>query len=320
MPIHLSRRLVLATSMALCLTPSLGWADAPWPQGPIKLIVGFAAGGPTDHAARSVAKELAKELGTAVVVENKPGANGTTSIAEMKRQKADGQTLLFATSGPLAVAPARLKSLPYDIKTDFEYIGTVSGYPSLLVTKVDKPINNVAELVALSKKTSSGLSAATVSNTQELMMALFKQRFGVNVVNIPYKGDSQSITDVVSGMVDFALVSPNVGFPMIEAGRIKALGVTGPLPPPFDAKYQRIDGLDVMAWNGILVAKGTPQPIRQKLQQALARAKESKELIEILNVTGQTMLKYQGEAFRKYTLDEVQLWEQVMATAGLAKL
>lgn len=320
MKVNSIRRLTLAASLASLLAPAVCAADPSWPQSPIKMIVGFAAGGPTDQAARVIAKELGTKLGTPVVVENKPGANGTTSIAEMKRQKPDGYTILFVTSGPLAVAPARFKKLPFNVEEDFAYIGTVSGYPSILVSKADRPYNSVADLVAQSWANKDGLSAATVSNTQELTMALFKQQFNVNVTNIPYKGDSQSITDVASGTVDFAFVSPNVALPMIEMGRVKGIGATGTLPAPFNARFKRIEGLEILGWNGIVVAKATPPKIQDKLRQALASARDSRELHEALSATGQTVLPHQGDAFRKFVLDEVRLWEQVMAKAGLERL
>lgn len=138
-----SRRKWLALMLLVTLPSSLVLANDVWPSKPIRMIVGFAPGGPTDSAARFMAEGIGKELGTSVIIENKPGANGQNSIAELKRAKPDGYTLLFITSGSLSVAPARYKKLPYDIDQDFEYIGAVAAYPSLLITSANSKFNTL---------------------------------------------------------------------------------------------------------------------------------------------------------------------------------
>ena len=147
-----SRAAVSALCAFSVLVASAGVASAgeAWPARPIRMIVGFAPGGPTDSAARFVAEGVGKKLGTSVVIENKPGANGQNAISELKRAKPDGYTLLFITSGSLSVAPARYRNLPYNVEKDFEYIGAVASYPSILVTNKGSSFNTLPELISQS--------------------------------------------------------------------------------------------------------------------------------------------------------------------------
>lgn len=306
----------MATSLA---SPVLS-AENPWPSRAIKMIVGFAAGGPTDVAARLVAKGLATILNVAVIVENRPGADGQAAVMALKSEPADGYTFLYATSGTLSVSPARYKHLPYDVRTDFEYIGAVSGYPSVLVVNAKSPIGNVKELVSASITRKDGLSAGTVSHTQELTLALFKKKYGVHVVGIPYKGDSQSVNDLVGGLLDFAFLSPSVAVPFIDAGKIKGIGVTGELSGRYKDRFPRIPNLDVAAWNGLVALKGTPRQACLKLADALGQVLTMPDFLASLEITGQRVIPLKNDAFKKFSLDEMHMWESVAQDSGLEQL
>lgn len=316
----LARRNLLAMLPLLALPASMTMAQDVWPSKPIRMIVGFAAGGPTDSAARFVADGISKELGTSVIIENKPGANGQNAIAELKRGKADGYNLLFITSGSLSVAPARFKKLPFDVDNDFDYIGSVAAYPSLLVTNVNSKFNNVQELIAASKQAKEGLSAGTVSNTQELTLALFKHKTGIVAQGVPYRGDAHAITDIAGGILDFAFLSPNVAIPMIENGRVKAIGVTGELSGPYANKFPKLDMLDVKAWSGIVGLKGTPAEVTQKIGKAMEKVLATPEFKKSLESSGQSVLPLTNDAFRRFVIEEKQMWERTAESAGLEKL
>lgn len=316
----LKRRSWWAVLPILALPASIAMANETWPSKPIRMIVGFAPGGPTDSAARFVADGIGKELGTSVIIENKPGANGQNAIAELKRGKPDGYNLLFITSGSLSVAPARFKKLPFDVDKDFDYIGSVAAYPSLLVTNVNSKFNNVQELIAASKQAKDGLSAGTVSNTQELTLALFKHKTGIQAQGVPYRGDSHAITDIAGGILDFAFLSPSVGIPMIENGRVKAIGVTGELSGPYANKFPKLPMLDVKAWSGIVALKGTPVEVTQKIGQAMQKVLSAPEFKKSLESSGQTVLPLTNDAFRRFVIDEKEMWEKTAENAGLEKL
>ena len=318
--LQLSRRQWAIALTALALPASMAMANDVWPSKPIRMIVGFAPGGPTDSAARFVADSVGKELGTSVIIENKPGANGQNAIAELKRGKPDGYTLLFITSGSLSVAPARYKKLPFDVDKDFDYIGAVAAYPSLLVTNVNAKFNSLNDLVAASKQAKEGLSAGTVSNTQELTLELFKHKTGVKATGVPYRGDSHAITDIAGGILDFAFLSPSVAIPMIENGRVKAIGVTGELSGPYASKVPKLEMLDVKAWSGVVALKGTPPEVTQKMGQAMQKVLSSPEFKKSLEASGQTVLSLQNDAFRQFVLDEKEMWERTAKSAGLEKL
>lgn len=295
-------------------------ANGGWPSKPIRMIVGFAPGGPTDSAARFVAEGMGKKLGTSVVIENKPGANGQNAIGELKRARADGYTLLFITSGSLSVAPARYKNLPYSIEKDFEYIGAVASYPSILVANKDFKANTLPELISQSRQAKGGLSAGTVSNTQELTLALFKKRLGVVATGVPYRGDAHAITDIGGGSLDFAFISPSVAVPMIESGRIKAIGVTGVLTGAYANRLKKIDGLDVKAWSGIVALAGTDPAVSKRLGNAMEAVLGSAEFRQSLEASGQSVLPLKNEAFRQFVIEEKTMWEKTAAEAGLEKL
>jgi tripartite-type tricarboxylate transporter receptor subunit TctC len=310
----------IAALSALLASAGAASADDVWPNRPIRMIVGFAPGGPTDSAARFIAEGMGKNLGTSVVIENKPGANGQNAIGELKRAKPDGHTLLFITSGSLSVAPARYKNLPYNVEKDFEYIGAVASYPSILVTNKDSPFNTLPELVARSRRVKGGLSAGTVSNTQELTLALFKKKLGVIATGVPYRGDAHAINDIGGGSLDFAFISPSVAVPMIESGRIKAIGVTGALTGAYANKLKKIDGLDVKAWSGIVALAGTDAAVSRKLGNAMEAVLKSSEFKQSLETSGQSVLPLKNEAFRQFVVEEKMMWEKTAAEAGLEKL
>lgn len=314
------RRKWLALLPMLALPGAVALANDAWPNKPIRMIVGFAAGGPTDSAARFVAEGIAKELGTSVIVENKPGANGQNAIAELKRGKPDGYTLLFITSGSLSVAPARYKKLPFDIDKDFDYIGAVASYPSILITNVNSTFNTLDELIAASKQAKQGLSAGTVSNTQELTLELFKHKTGVIATGVPYRGDSHAITDIAGGILDFAFLSPNVAVPMMESGRVKAIGVTGELSGPYANKLPKLEVLDVKAWSGIVSLAGTPSQVNVKIGEAMQTVLATPEFKESLAASGQTVLPLKNQAFRQFVIKEKEMWEKTAEDAGLEKL
>ena len=317
-----SRAAVSALCAFSVLVASAGVASAgeAWPARPIRMIVGFAPGGPTDSAARFVAEGVGKKLGTSVVIENKPGANGQNAISELKRAKPDGYTLLFITSGSLSVAPARYRNLPYNVEKDFEYIGAVASYPSILVTNKGSSFNTLPELISQSRQAKDGLSAGTVSNTQELTLALFKKKLGVVATGVPYRGDAHAINDIGGGSLDFAFISPSVAVPMIESGRIKAIGVTGVLTGAYANKLQKIDGLDVKAWSGIVALTGTDAAVSRKLGDAMEAVLKSSEFKQSLEASGQSVLPLKNQAFREFVVEEKRMWEKTAVEAGLEKL
>nr|MBF0684001.1 tripartite tricarboxylate transporter substrate binding protein [Pseudomonas sp.] len=291
-----------------------------WPARPIRMLVGFAAGGPTDYTARVVADGLGKELGQTVVVENKAGANGQTAAIELLRSQADGYTIMLASSGTLSVSPARYKELPFDIEKDFAFVGPVSGYPYILVTPASFKADSLQQLVDMEKASPGALNAAAVSHTQELTLALFNKKFGIQVPGIPYKGDSASVNDLVGERLDFAFISPNVALPLLEGGKLKGLATTDKMAGALAGKYEVIDGFNIQAWNGLVAPAGTPDIAVQKLGQALQKVLSSTKLQDALATSGQSVMKMSPEEFKKFSLDEAALWKEVAQDAGLELL
>ncbi|MEI7446097.1 MAG: tripartite tricarboxylate transporter substrate binding protein, partial [Burkholderiales bacterium] len=215
---------LLALAGALVAAPQA--LAQPYPSKPIKLVVPFPAGSATDGIARVFAGTLAPALGQPVIVENKAGADGAIAGAEVVRAPADGYTLLLATNSPLSAAPAMKKVPPYDPVTDFTPVADIGRYTFFLVVHPSVPAKTVAELVAYAKANPGALNYATGNTTGIVSMALFASLGGVKLVQVPYEGEPQALTDLIAGRVQAMVVSAGTSIAHIREGRLRALAVT----------------------------------------------------------------------------------------------
>ena len=236
-----------------------------WPQRPIKVIQGFAAGGNADTIARVVSTEMSKALGQPMVVETVAGAGGTLASAAVARAAPDGYTLLLATGGH-AVAGALYEKLPYQTVDSFQMVSTVTYFPFLLVTTPEARLRNVADLVAASRATPGGLAYGTagVGSTHHLIGELLAKMAGIELLHVPFRGDSASITALLSGEIPFVVAPPTAVLGQLKAGKLRALAVTGSqrwqgMPDVPTVAEQGIAGFDVRSWAGFMLPAGTPR-------------------------------------------------------------
>jgi tripartite-type tricarboxylate transporter receptor subunit TctC len=300
-------------------------AFAQYPQRPIKILVGFAAGGPTDSSARALAEGMTKVLGQQVVIENRPGANAQIAAVELIRSPADGYTLMLASNGTLALGGARYAKLPYDVERDFTPIGSVAGYPHILVVPIQSPANNLESLIRLAKAAPQGLTVAVTGHANELTVAWLKKDANIELTSVAYKGASPIINDLVAARVDMALLAPNVAMPMLELKRIKAIAVTGAhpfadLPGVPTMMASGLANFEIDIWNGLVAPAGTSTSIIEKLNDALRQTLKQPEFQKTLAISGQYAISDTPAEFKRKYDKEAAHWKKIATDAKLPLL
>ncbi|WP_087742957.1 MULTISPECIES: Bug family tripartite tricarboxylate transporter substrate binding protein [unclassified Acidovorax] len=274
------RRRALA---ALALAPfALAMPAAAQEGQPVRLIVGYAAGGPVDQGARLFGQALSKELGVPVMVENKTGANATIAGSEVVRAKPDGLTLWFAASPTITISPNVMTKMPFDPAKDLAPVAPILSYYNVLVVNNNEPYKNVRELVAHAKANPGKLAygSAGVGGSNHLGALLFAKRSGIDLNHIPYKGNAPAMTDVIGGQLNMMLDIISTASAYIHSGKVRALAVTSPqrnasLPdvPTFaESGIEGLKGFDVGGWYGIYGPKGMAPELVAKLNKAVNAA------------------------------------------------
>jgi tripartite-type tricarboxylate transporter receptor subunit TctC len=278
---HCVRRSVLtavATVAALVVTWPSARAATPFPEPgkPIRFVVPYPPGGPTDLMARILQPELQKRLGVPVLVENRAGAGGNVGTDMVAKSAPDGHTLLLAASGPMAVNGSLYKSLPYNPVKDLAPVIQISAFPLVLELHPGFPAKTLPEFVAALKAKPNGYNYASAGSgtPQHLVGELFNRRQGVQMQHVPYKGAGPALNDVLGGQVPVMFDIIASSLPHIQAGKLRPLAVTSAqrsstLPEVPTLAELGMTGFDFTAWHGIAVAGGTPKPIVQKLNATL---------------------------------------------------
>jgi tripartite-type tricarboxylate transporter receptor subunit TctC len=252
----------------LMLAGACGAGGQTFPNRSVTLTVGFAPGGGTDTAARIVAQKLGENIGQSVVVENKAGAGGNIAAQHIAQAPPDGYTIHLTSVGPMSVAPHLVKSLPYDPQRDIAPITMGVVFPNVLVVHAGVPAKTLAEFVALAKQKPGALSYASagIGGAGHLAGELFKQRAGIDVVHVPYKGGGPALTDLLGGRVDMYIAVPSTAAPHIETGKLRALATTGAkrtgampnVPTIAESGYP---GFDATNWYAFVAPGKTPEEI-----------------------------------------------------------
>lgn len=258
---------------AAALFAGLAAAQSAYPSKPIRFVVPYPPGGPTDLMARMLQGELQSRLGTTVIVENKSGAGGNIGSADVaKSAPADGYTLLLAASGPMAVNPSLYKSMPFNPLTDLAPVIQISAFPLILEAHPGTGIKKVSDLVAAAKKPGNTLSFASAGNgtPQHLAGEIFNTQVGVKMTHVPYKGAGPALNDLLGGQVQVMFDVLGSSLPHIQAGKLTPLAVTSTkrspqLPDIPTMQEAGIEGYDVTGWHGVAVRAGTPADIVTKL-------------------------------------------------------
>ena len=285
---HSSRRRLALTALAMApLVLAMHPATAQDAQ-PVRLIVGYAAGGPVDQGARLFGQALSKELGVPVTVENKTGANATIAGSEVVRAKPDGLTLWFAASPTITISPNVMTKMPFDPAKDLAPVAPILSYYNVLVVNNNEPYKNVRELVAYAKANPGKLAygSAGVGGSNHLGALLFANRSGIEMNHVPYRGNAPAMTDVIGGQLNMMLDIISTASTYIHSGKVRALAVTSPqrnasLPdvPTFaESGIEGLKGFDVGGWYGVYGPKGMAPELVAKLNKAVNAALAQPEL------------------------------------------
>ncbi|TDF62145.1 tripartite tricarboxylate transporter substrate binding protein [Cupriavidus sp. L7L] len=314
--------LKLITPLALALGCGAAKAESPadYPTRPVRIVVGYQAGGPTDVVARLVAKQLQSTLGQPFVVDNRPGAGSNIASDQVASAKPDGYTLLFAAA-PIASNGFVYKNLKWNVKTSFEPISQIMSAPAILAVSPTLPVQNLAELIALAKKQPGKLSFASTGNggTQHLAGEMLKQQAGINLIHVPYKGASSVITDLVAGNVSMAFMTSISAMQYFKSGQVRPIAVASPkrlavLPNVPTMAEAGLAGFDVDSWSGLFAPAGTPKPIIEKLQQAAIKAAGAQELRDNLLPQGAVLVGNTATEFKAYIDKDVDHMSKVFKT------
>ncbi|HEY1228244.1 MAG TPA: tripartite tricarboxylate transporter substrate binding protein [Ramlibacter sp.] len=314
-----SRRAILGAVLALTALAS----QAAYPTRPVRLLVGATAGGTTDTLAREVADDMSKTLGQPVVVENKPGAGGNIAAMEVQRAPADGHTLLVAFTSHTMNA-SLFRKLPYDPVADFTPVALLAKVSSVLVTRSDAPFRDVRDVIARGKADAKGLSFAIGGTGSSLHMDTyeFEKSAGVRVTQIPFKGTSPALADVLAGHVDLMFAPVNGARPLIQSGKLRALAVAGPKRiaafPDAAPITEAVPGYTTnYGWFGILGPARLPDDVTRALNAAINKAMQQPKVRARLEADGSTPELGTPDQFAAFLAGDVKHWAAQAKAFGI---
>lgn len=303
------------------IAPAIAQSD--YPSRPIKLIVAFPPGGTSDVMGRLMADELGKVLKQPVVVENISGAGGVVGTDRAVKMPADGYTIIQTGVGQNAVAHGLDPNLKYNSLTDFIHLTQVHSGPNVLLVHPSQPFKSVKELVDFAQKNPGKLDYGfTHAASGHMAMELFKQTAGIFMTGIPYKGGGPMLNDLLAGTIPMVFLNQDVALPHIKAGKLRPLAVTSkernPLYPDVPTIAESgYKGFEALSWSGLSVAKGTPQPIVDKLEAAMAQAMQSPSFRQRLTSTGFVIPAMGSKPYTAFVKSELEQWTRVIKTAGI---
>lgn len=320
----LSAALVAMVAMA-ALMPAVARASdaAGFPSRPVKLVVPFPPGGPTDLVARVIAKQMSDELGQQVVVDNRPGANGNIGAELVAKAPADGYTVLYNTSS-IALSATLYRKLGYDSRKDFAPVALTAAVPLVIEVNAQLPVNTLQEFIQYARTHAGKLTYASAGNGNVTHLAafLFLEANGIRAVHAPYKGSAPALTDLAGGQVQFMADTINSSLPFIRDNRLRALAVTSLkrnslLPNVPTVAETVMPGFEVAAWQGMLVPARTPPDIVRKLNAATVKALASSEVRASLAAQGAEPRGSTPEAYASYLNSEIDRWRKVVQDSGV---
>jgi tripartite-type tricarboxylate transporter receptor subunit TctC len=308
---------------AVALVSAWPAAAQTWPERPLKFIVAAPAGSSLDVLARAIAEKLKDRLGQPVIVEDRPAAGGTVATDVVAKSPPEGYTMVISFNGPLAFGPHLYAKLPYDPSRDLAPVIITSSQPNVLAIYAALPVNSVKELIAYAKANPGKLNFASVGNgsSSHLTMELLKTTAGIDIVHVPFNGSPPAVTATIQGETQmlFAVMSPLQA--QIQAGKLRALAVTTArrfpllpdLPTVAEAGYP---GFEALAWNGILVAAGTPRLIIARLNTEINAILKDPAVKSALNAQGFELIGGTPEDFGNLIRNESEKWAPVIKQTG----
>ena len=302
-------------------------AHAAFPEKPITFIVPSAAGGSPDVLSRLITTQIAKDTGATLVIENRPGAAGNIGVSLIKRADADGYTIGYGNINTLAVNRSLFKKLPYDVDKDLVPVGQMFNIYNVLIVPTDSPIRSVQDLIDRAKAKPGQLSygASGVGTTGHMGGELFKSMASVDIMFVPYNGGPAAMQDLMGGRLDFTFANTSEAVPLIQSGKVRALGVSSlkrlallPDVPTLDESG--LKGYETIAWGGAVAPAGTPADVIKKLNADLNKALENPDVQKSLAALGADPAPGSPEDFKKLMDAETAKWGALIQKAGIEKL
>jgi tripartite-type tricarboxylate transporter receptor subunit TctC len=315
-------RLTLS-ALALLAAANTAWAQADYPNKPVKLVVGFTAGGISDVLGRALAVKLSAQLGQQVIVDNKPGAGTTIAADYVAKAAPDGYTLFLQDMTTHAINVGLYKSLPYDSVKDFTPVGLVASTPLMLVVNPSLQVGNVRELIAVAKARKGELAYASSGNgtVPHLAAETFKNMAGLEVVHVPYKGSSPAVQAVLANDVAFNFSSMPPALTLVRGGKLRALGVSTPkrvaaAPDVPTIAESGLPGFEFVLYSGILAPKGMPPALAARINGEFARAVASPEMHQVYGNIGAEALTDTPAEFATHIDGEITRMVQAVKLSG----
>ncbi|MBM3589203.1 MAG: tripartite tricarboxylate transporter substrate binding protein [Alphaproteobacteria bacterium] len=294
-----------------------------YPSRPIRLLVGFAAGGSTDVLARAIAPRLQALLGQPVVIENRPGAGGNIATEATARSAPDGYTLLLGTIGPLAINPTLYGNLSFDPLKDLTPVSLVGEVPNVLAVPVDRPFRSVADIIAAAKARPEALNfgSSGIGSAGHLAAEQLNLMAGIRTTHVPYRGGGALLPELIAGRVDYAFTTALNGIPQAEAGKLRIVGVPNgkrvPLLPEIPTIAESgLPGFDGVDWAAMVAPPGLPAPILAKLNAAMQSVLKEPELVSAMAARRLVLEASTPEALAEFLRQETARWAPVVRASG----
>ncbi len=317
-------RALLKTVFLLVLALlSVGLFAQSFPNKPIRIVIGFPAGGTVDVVGRILAPKLSEGFRQHVIVDNRPGANGIIGLDLVAKAEPDGYTIFFGTTGNLSVNPTLYPDLPFNIGRDFTPLTQTSSVPFLLYVNPSVPIKTLRELITYAKANPGKLSFYSSGNggLPHLTGELLNRAAGINTLHVPYKGSPPGMNDLIGGRVQFGFDAVPIGLQHVKVGRLLAIATTGPkrlsFLPAVPATNETLPGFEVVNWYGMLLPAGTPRAVIARLHAEIVKAMNIPEIREKLIVQGTDPVGSTPEEFGAFMKAETIKWARVVKEANI---
>ncbi len=318
------KRTAWLVTIALSVSAAFANAQAPYPSKPLRMIMSFPAGGPTDIVGRLIGQKLTDAWGQNVTIDNRPGGGGMIGGALAAKSPPDGYTLYLGGISTLAIGPFVQKTMQFDPIRDFQPVSQTTTQPVLLMSHPTLPVKTVKQFIALAKARPGQINYASSGpgGSGHLAGELFKSMGGIDIVHVPYRGAPPALIDLMSGQVQSMFGTILASAPHIRAGKLRAIAITGPrrsdaLPDTLTFAESGLPGYDASSWNGILVPTGTPKAIVDRLNAELVKIMHQPVVVERLAADGSLSIGSTAEAFAAFIKSEQAKWSKVVREANV---
>ena len=315
------RSFVVMLAASALASLACGAGAQTYPSKPIRMVVPFAAGGPTDVYARTVGQELTKLLGQPVIVDNRPGAGGNLGADLVAKSPPDGYNVVLGAVGAFAVNMTLYPKMPYDVLRDFAPVSLVAIVPMVLVVNPGVPVKTPKELVELAKSKPGTLSYGSAGNGTSIHMSaeMFKAMTGIDMAHVPYKGAAPAMTDLIGGQVQLMFADATSVIPHVKSGKVRAVAATKhveamPEVPTF--AQSGFPSYDPTVWYGVFAPAGTPRDVVVKLNAGIAKSLQARDVRERLIGLGAQPTSSTPEEFTEFVRAEISRWGKVVKSSG----